>query len=112
MLLDEWQASGDFSRSSRPAAGELDGSGDLLGSVLADVFHNTRGQVVRQSEANHRVPTREQIAFGAAAWTLRTPRRLGFAELVAMPAAGLLTLRFRIGRLFSLGLAVATVEPA
>jgi MFS transporter, SET family, sugar efflux transporter len=32
------------------------------------------------------------------------------AELIAMPAAGLLALRFRIGRLFSLGLAVATIE--
>jgi SET family sugar efflux transporter-like MFS transporter len=32
------------------------------------------------------------------------------AELVTMPAAGLLALRFGIGRLFSLGLAVATVE--
>jgi SET family sugar efflux transporter-like MFS transporter len=32
------------------------------------------------------------------------------AELVTMPAAGLLALRFRIGRLFSLGLAVATME--
>jgi SET family sugar efflux transporter-like MFS transporter len=32
------------------------------------------------------------------------------AELVTMPAAGLLALRFRIGRLFSLGLVVATIE--
>jgi MFS transporter, SET family, sugar efflux transporter len=32
------------------------------------------------------------------------------AELVAMPGAGLLALRFRIGRLFRLGLAVATIE--
>jgi SET family sugar efflux transporter-like MFS transporter len=32
------------------------------------------------------------------------------AELVTMPAAGLLALRFPIGRLFSLGLAVATIE--
>jgi MFS transporter, SET family, sugar efflux transporter len=32
------------------------------------------------------------------------------AELVTMPVAGLLALRFRIGRLFSLGLAVATIE--
>lgn len=32
------------------------------------------------------------------------------AELFTLPAAGLLALRFRIGRLFSLGLAVATIE--
>jgi MFS transporter, SET family, sugar efflux transporter len=32
------------------------------------------------------------------------------AELVTMPAAGLLALRFRIGRLFSLGLVVAVIE--
>jgi SET family sugar efflux transporter-like MFS transporter len=32
------------------------------------------------------------------------------AELITMPVAGLLALRFRIGRLFSLGLAVATIE--
>jgi SET family sugar efflux transporter-like MFS transporter len=32
------------------------------------------------------------------------------AELITIPAAGLLALRFRIGHLFSLGLAVATVE--
>jgi SET family sugar efflux transporter-like MFS transporter len=32
------------------------------------------------------------------------------AELITMPAAGVLALRFRIGRLFSLGLAVATIE--
>jgi SET family sugar efflux transporter-like MFS transporter len=32
------------------------------------------------------------------------------AELITLPAAGLLALRFRTGRLFSLGLAVATIE--
>lgn len=32
------------------------------------------------------------------------------AELVTLPGAGLLALRFRIGRLFSLGLVVATIE--
>ena len=32
------------------------------------------------------------------------------AELVTLPAAGLLAMRFRIGHLFSLGLAVATIE--
>ncbi len=32
------------------------------------------------------------------------------AELITLPAAGLLALRVRIGRLFSLGLAVATIE--
>jgi SET family sugar efflux transporter-like MFS transporter len=33
-----------------------------------------------------------------------------FAELITLPAAGLLALRFGIGRIFSLGLAVATIE--
>jgi hypothetical protein len=32
------------------------------------------------------------------------------AELITMPAAGVLALRFRIGRLFSLGLAVVVIE--
>src|SRR5258705_5582953 len=45
--------------------------------------YTTLFRSVRQSEAGHRVPTREQVAFGAAAWTLRTPRRLRLAELAA-----------------------------
>ncbi len=50
---------------------------------IPEVLVHLRGQVVRQSEASHRVPTPEALGMRAAAWTLRTPRRLSLAERVA-----------------------------
>ena len=50
---------------------------------IPEVLVHLRGQVVRQSEATHRLPTAEAAAMRAAAWTLRTPRRLGLAERAA-----------------------------
>lgn len=50
---------------------------------IPEVLIHLRGQVVRQSEATHRLPTMEAAAMGAAAWTLRSPWRLGFAERAA-----------------------------
>lgn len=50
---------------------------------IPEVLVHLRGQVVRQSEATHRLPTAEAVAMGTAAWTLQTPRRLGLAERAA-----------------------------
>jgi L-lactate dehydrogenase complex protein LldF len=50
---------------------------------IPEVLVHLRGQVVRQSEATHRLPTPEAVGMRAAAWTLRTPRRLGLAERAA-----------------------------
>ncbi|MBA2381689.1 MAG: lactate utilization protein [Chloroflexi bacterium] len=50
---------------------------------IPEVLVHLRGQVVRQSEASHRLPTPEAFGMGLAAWTLRTPRRLAMAERLA-----------------------------
>lgn len=50
---------------------------------IPEVLVHLRGQVVRHSEATHRLPTAEGASMGAAAWALRTPRRLGLAERAA-----------------------------
>ncbi len=50
---------------------------------IPEVLVHLRGQVVRHSEATHRLPTAEGAGMGLAAWTLRTPRRLGLAERAA-----------------------------
>ncbi|MEA2608232.1 MAG: L-lactate dehydrogenase complex protein LldF [Chloroflexota bacterium] len=50
---------------------------------IPEVLVHLRGQVVRQSEATHRLPSPEALGMGIAAWTLRTPRRLGLAERAA-----------------------------
>jgi L-lactate dehydrogenase complex protein LldF len=50
---------------------------------IPEVLVHLRGQVVRQSEATHRLPTAEAVVMGAAAWTLQTPRRLSLAERAA-----------------------------
>lgn len=60
---------------------------------IPEVLVHLRGQVVRQSEATHRLPTAEAVVMRTAAWTLGTPRRLSLAER----AAGL------VGRLFGRG---------
>jgi L-lactate dehydrogenase complex protein LldF len=66
---------------------------------IPEVLVHLRGQVVRQSEASHRVPSREQVAFGAAAWTLRTPRRLRLAERAAGLGGRLLARRGMLRRI-------------
>lgn len=50
---------------------------------IPEVLVHLRGQMVRRSEATHRLPTAEAIAMHAAAWTLRSPRRLSLAERAA-----------------------------
>jgi L-lactate dehydrogenase complex protein LldF len=50
---------------------------------IPEVLVHLRGQVVRQSEAAHRLPTPEAAGMRAAAWTFRSPRRLGWAERFA-----------------------------
>ncbi len=50
---------------------------------IPEVLVHLRGQVVRHSEATHRLPTPEGAGMGAAAWTLRTPQRLSLAERAA-----------------------------
>ena len=40
---------------------------------IPEVLVHLRGQVVRQTEATHRLPTAEAAGMGAAAWTFRTP---------------------------------------
>jgi L-lactate dehydrogenase complex protein LldF len=50
---------------------------------IPEVLVHLRGQVVRHSEATHRLPTAEGAGMGAAAWALRTPGRLGVAERFA-----------------------------
>src|SRR6185312_3653492 len=50
---------------------------------IPEVLIHLRGQVVRHSEAMHRLPDGEAAGMGLAAWTLRTPRRLGLAERAA-----------------------------
>jgi L-lactate dehydrogenase complex protein LldF len=50
---------------------------------IPEVLVHLRGQVVRQTEAGHRLPAPEAIGMGAAAWTFRSPRRLGVAERAA-----------------------------
>jgi L-lactate dehydrogenase complex protein LldF len=50
---------------------------------IPEVLVHLRSQVVRHSEATHRLPTAEAAVMGLAAWTLQTPRRLGLAERVS-----------------------------
>src|SRR5471032_1124943 len=50
---------------------------------IPEVLVHLRGQVVRQSEATHRLPGAESMSMHAAAWTMRSPRRFGFAERLA-----------------------------
>jgi L-lactate dehydrogenase complex protein LldF len=50
---------------------------------IPEVLVHLRGQVVRQSEATHRLPSAEAVGMRAAAWTLEGPRRLGLAERAA-----------------------------
>jgi L-lactate dehydrogenase complex protein LldF len=66
---------------------------------IPEVLVHLRGQVVRQSEATHLLPTAEAVAMGAAAWTLRTPRRLGVAERMAGTFGRVFGRRGRLRRL-------------
>jgi L-lactate dehydrogenase complex protein LldF len=54
---------------------------------IPEVLVHLRGQAVRHSEATHRLSSGEAIGMRAAAWTLRTPRRLGLAQRAAGLAA-------------------------
>jgi L-lactate dehydrogenase complex protein LldF len=66
---------------------------------IPEVLVHLRGQVVRQSEATHRLPTAEAAGMRAAAWTFRSPRRLGLAERAAGLFARVLTRRGMLPRL-------------
>jgi len=66
---------------------------------IPEVLVHLRGQVVRQSEAIQRLPTAEAAVMGAAAWTLRTPRRLGLAERMAGLGGRLFGRRGKLGRI-------------
>ena len=50
---------------------------------IPEVLVHLRGQVVRQSEASHHLPTAEGLGMLAAAWAFRSPRRLRRAERLA-----------------------------
>jgi L-lactate dehydrogenase complex protein LldF len=50
---------------------------------IPEVLVHLRGQVVRQSEATHRLPTGEGLGMQVAAWTFRSPRRFSRAERLA-----------------------------
>jgi L-lactate dehydrogenase complex protein LldF len=66
---------------------------------IPEVLVHLRGQVVRRSEATHRLPSPEGLGMGAAAWTLRTPRRLGLAERAAGVAGRLFARRGMLRRI-------------
>ncbi len=66
---------------------------------IPEVLVHLRGQVVRQTEAAHRVPTGEAVGMRAAAWTFRSPRRLRLAERVAGFAGRLFGRRGRLRRI-------------
>jgi L-lactate dehydrogenase complex protein LldF len=66
---------------------------------IPEVLVHLRGQVVRQSEAMHRLPSAEALGMRAVAWTFRTPRRLGFAERAAGLGGRLLGRRGMLRRL-------------
>jgi L-lactate dehydrogenase complex protein LldF len=66
---------------------------------IPEVLVHLRGQVVRQSEATHRLPSPESLGMGAAAWTLGTPRRLAIAERAAGVAGRLFARRGMLGRI-------------
>ena len=66
---------------------------------IPEVLVHLRGQVVRQSEAMHRVPGPEEVGFRAAAWAFRSPRRLGLAERAAGLAGRVVGRRGMLGRL-------------
>ena len=71
---------------------------------IPEILVQLRGQVVRGSEASHRLPSGEGVAMGAAAWTLRSPRRLGLAERLAGLGGRVVGRRGRIRRLPGPGL--------
>ena len=66
---------------------------------IPEVLVHLRGQVVRQSEATHRLPTAEGLGMGAAAWTLQTPRRLSLAERAAGLAGRIVGRHGKLGRM-------------
>jgi L-lactate dehydrogenase complex protein LldF len=92
----------DSQTASLPFASSLCGACFEVCPVRIDipeVLVHLRGQVARQSEATHRLPTPESIAMRTAAWTFRSPRRLGLAERAAGLAGRLFGRRGRLRRL-------------
>lgn len=66
---------------------------------IPEVLVHLRGQVVRQSEAVHRLPTAESAVMHAAAWTMGTPRRLSLAERLGGLAGRMFGRRGRLARI-------------
>jgi L-lactate dehydrogenase complex protein LldF len=66
---------------------------------IPEVLIHLRGQVARQSEATARLPSGEALTMRAAAWTFRSPRRLGLAQRAAGLLARVVARRGRIRRL-------------
>ena len=66
---------------------------------IPEVLVHLRGQVVRQSEAGHRLPRGEAIGMRTAAWAFRGPRRLALAERVAGIGGRLFGRRGRLRRI-------------
>ena len=66
---------------------------------IPEVLVHLRGQVVRHSEATHRLPTAEAVGMGAAALALGRPRRLGLAERAAGLGGRLFGRRGRLRRI-------------
>jgi len=66
---------------------------------IPEVLVHLRGQVVRQSEATHRLPTAEAVGMRATAWTFRSSRRLSLAERAAGLAGRLFGRRGRLRRI-------------
>jgi len=66
---------------------------------IPEVLVHLRGQVARQSEASHRVPTPEAMVMRSMAWTLGSPRRLGLAERAAGLAGRMFGRRGRLPRM-------------
>jgi L-lactate dehydrogenase complex protein LldF len=70
-----------------------------VGIDIPEVLVHLRGQVVRQSEAAHRFPSREALVMGTAAWGMRSPARLGLAERAGGLAGRLFGRRGRLPRM-------------
>jgi L-lactate dehydrogenase complex protein LldF len=66
---------------------------------IPEVLVHLRGQVVRGTEATHRLPTGEGVTMAAAAFAFRSPRRLAFVERLAGIAGRLLGNRGRLRRI-------------
>jgi L-lactate dehydrogenase complex protein LldF len=66
---------------------------------IPEVLVHLRGQVVRHSEATHRLPTGEGLGMHAAAWTFGSPRRFSRAERLAGLGGRIFARRGMLGRI-------------